>query len=143
MATVYSRFGATNAPKVGLGWGGTAKTVWDTYALTTTQLNSTSTIVQMCWVPKNARILDLKLVCDDMDSSTGLAFNVGDSGSATRFISASAVGQTATSATIAITAIGYKFTADTAILVAVQAAATTAVAGNIYLFVTYVMDETA
>jgi hypothetical protein len=86
------------------------------------------------------------LESDDLDSngSPSITLNVGDSGSATRYFSASTVSQAGTASTaLAAGAVGYKTTAKTRITIVPQANAATAVAGTIRLGMAYFVEGAA
>lgn len=106
-----------------------------------TALNDT---VGLFYVPKGAILVGFTLDSDDLDTGgPTITWDVGDSGSATRILSASTVSQAGGAARALITALGYQFTADTAIFATVHAAATTKAAGNISASISYVMGGLA
>ena len=88
-------------------------------------------------------MLSATLEASDLDTNGSplLTINVGDAGSATRFFSASNVGQAGTAATAtAATGIFHKYTEKTKITGTVQANAATGAAGTIRLLVLYTID---
>jgi hypothetical protein len=95
-------------------------------------------------LPANARIMGAILKCSDIDTngSPTITINVGDAGSATRYFSASVVGQAGT-VDVTMQAAGrlYKTTAKTAIVGSVQANAATGVAGTLELAILYVVED--
>lgn len=92
-------------------------------------------------VPKGAVILGVHLLSTDIDTggSPAVLLGVGDSGSASRLISGSTVGQAGGYGnTIATTGYAYQYTSETTIQVKVTTAPATAAAGTITYGVTYV-----
>lgn len=93
-------------------------------------------------VPKNAVILGVHLMSTDVDTngSPAVAYGVGDSGSASRLISASTVGQAGGyTNTIAATGFAYQYTAETLVQIKVTTAPATAAAGTLTYGVSYVV----
>lgn len=107
-----------------------------------TALNDT---LGLFYVPKGAVIVDFRLDVDDLDSngSPTLTYDVGDSGSAVRIMSASVAGQAAGRQNCLNAALGYQFTADTAVFATVHAAAATKAAGNLTATIEYTMPGQA
>jgi hypothetical protein len=101
-------------------------------------------VIPMLPVPNGARITNVVLSTDDLDSngSPAIVLAVGDTGSATRFISASTVAQAGGVTTLnQHGGHGYKYTADTIVNVkCTTAPATGATSGTIVLTVSYVYD---
>jgi len=90
-------------------------------------------------VPAGFTVTGIIAAASDMDSngSPTIALSVGDSGSATRFLSSSNIGQAGTTTqTLASTGLLYNYTADTDILVTASTGAATAVAGTLDLYLT-------
>lgn len=90
-------------------------------------------------VPAGFTVTGIIAVASDMDTNATptLALSVGDSGSATRHLSSSTIGQAGTSTqTIASTGLLYSYTADTDILVTASTASATAAAGTLDLYLT-------
>lgn len=101
-------------------------------------------------------ILGVNLGCDGIDAATSLSFSVGDSGSSTRYIATSTIGQSSTGGRVSATkqnALGYQpFATPTfatyttpslqtyLIQVKVVTSAATALAGNIRLLVDFTID---
>jgi len=104
-----------------------------------TALNDT---LGLFYVPKGATLKDFRLDSDDLDSngSPAITLDVGDSGSATRLMSASTIAQAGGRAYALTTAYGYQFPADTAIFATVHAAAATKQAGNLVATIEYTLD---
>lgn len=99
----------------------------------------TAQIVEAFVVPVGFIATGIIAVATDMDSngSPTLALSVGDSGSATRFLSSSTIGQAGTTTqTLASTGLLFEFTADTKILVTATTGSATAVAGTLDLYLT-------
>ena len=96
-------------------------------------------VIQMVKIPQGAKILDVVLSTDDLDTSTGLVLDVGDDGVTDRFIDGTTIGQTGGVARL--NEVGghlYEYTADNTIDVLVQVApASGAASGTINLSVTY------
>ena len=63
-------------------------TVWGTFSLTAALV--INDVIQMCKVPNGARILNIDLYCDDLDTNGTplIALDVGDGGSVNRFAQA-------------------------------------------------------
>jgi hypothetical protein len=118
-----------SGPHVGLGVVAFYATVTCTAAL------STADTANFFVVPKGFRVLYAQLAATDMDTGgPTLTINVGDSGSAARLFSASAVGGTGTTSVAMVAAsVGFLYTADTTITAVAQANATTPAAGSITL----------
>lgn len=104
--------------------------------LAVADLNQTTNQVALFRVPAGFIVTNVFASASDMDSGVAaLTFNIGDAGDPDRLMAASAVGQAGTSSTtLAATGLYYEYTADTDILLACQAAAATAVAGTITLY---------
>lgn len=106
-------------------------------SITTTAALTTADVLNAFVAPKGFRVFGATLVSTDIDTSVSptIALNVGDSGSATRFFSASNVGQAGTAATAtAATGLGYLFPADTLVTIVPSANAATGAAGTVQLF---------
>lgn len=96
-------------------------------------------------IPANAYLLDVIIDTPDLDSngSPAVVLEAGISGSASKFISASTVGQAGgiQKANVAGT-VGYSPTSDTPVIVKVSTApATSATSGTIKIALLYSMDE--
>lgn len=127
----------------GHGLGGTLKEWWVKGTFTAAPL--ITDYINMLWVPKGFRVTGCTISAEDMDTSTGITLDVGDSGDQDRLIAASAVAQantlkvdtlrpTALSSGVPTLGFGYKFTADTLIVVTVLAAPSgTGSAGSVFL----------
>jgi hypothetical protein len=97
----------------------------------------TGNIVEAFVVPAGFTVTGILAVASDMDSGSALTLSVGDSGSGTRFLSASTIGQTgATTSTLATTGVLYAYTADTKILVTCTLQGSSSVAGTLDLYLT-------
>lgn len=99
-------------------------------------------IIKLFRIPAGAKVLSVLTKADDADSngSPTIAFNLGDTGSANRYLSASNIAQAGGIAESAIGAAfkGYEYTADDTIQIAITAAAATQTAGAaIEVFLTY------
>jgi len=130
---------ATVQPRSGLH----TDSVAEVYAITTAfVLNDVVRMIKVC---KGMTILDVKCACDDMDSSTGFVFVVGDGDDEDRFILISTVGQTGGVALLTNrVGLGYTYTQDDTIdfKVTTAASGTPAPTGNIVLTVIYTMQPT-
>lgn len=124
-------------PQAGLlGEARTRKLLGRRVTLLTTDL-ATGSVVEAFVVPAGFTVVGIIAVASDMDSngSPTLAISVGDSGSSTRFLSSSTIGQAGTTTqTLASTGLLYAYTADTKILVTMTTGSATAVAGTLDLY---------
>lgn len=95
-------------------------------------------------LPPNARVHGATLKCTDIDTNgtPTVTINVGDAGSATRYFSASVVGQAGT-VDIGLQAAGrfFKTTAKTPVIGSVGVGAATGVAGTLELSISYVVED--
>lgn len=93
-----------------------------------------------CFIPAFAVITALGAYFPQMDTNVTplLTWDLGDSGSATRFLSASTGGQVAGG--IVATGVPYRYSADDNLVLKVHASAATAAQGTVYLTVSYVLD---
>ena len=125
---------AYSQPQAGpQGFARTKKVFGGTVSLATTDLVTTAQTAIMR-VPAGFVVTNIYALASDMDSdgTPTLAFNLGDSGSAARLLSASTIGQAGTSTTsLAAAGLYYQFTADTDIILQPSANAATAVAGTL------------
>src|SRR6478735_10252327 len=70
----------------------------------------TGNIVEAFVVPAGFTVTGILAVASDMDSGSALTLSVGDSGSGTRFLNASTIGQTGTTtSTLASTGVLYNY----------------------------------
>lgn len=116
------------------------------FTVSCTAAPATTDTINFGYLPKNARVLSMTLESTDMDTngSPTLALNVGDSGSASRYFSASTVGQAGTAAVAsAVTGLGYLTTDRTLITGVASNNAATGAAGTLYLTVFYTVEESA
>lgn len=124
-------------PQQGLqGFARTMKAFGRRVSLATTDL-AVNSVVEAFVVPAGFTVTGIIAVASDMDTngSPTLALSVGDSGSATRFLSSSNIGQAGTTTqTLASTGLLYAYTADTKILVTASTGAATAAAGTLDLY---------
>lgn len=122
-------------PQIGpQGFARINKTIGRTVALAVADLVTGNTVGAFM-VPKGFVVTGIIAVATDMDSgSAALTLSVGDSGSGTRYLSASTIGQAGTTTqTLATTGLLYENTADTEILITVTLQPATAVAGTVDL----------
>lgn len=91
-------------------------------------------------IPANCTLLNVILDSDDLDTngSPTIKWDVGISGTAAKFISASTVSQAGGIATANVAGtVGYTPTSDTAVIAKVNTAAATAAAGTIRIAIVY------
>lgn len=141
MATYNSTAYSGVSPFASHGLAGNVKAAY--FEVATTAALTTSDVINFGYLPANARVLSMTLEATDIDTNASptIALNVGDSGSATRFFSASTVGQAGTaSVASAVSGLHYKTTDKTLIVGAPSANAATGVAGTIYLSVLYIVE---
>ena len=108
-------------------------------AAVTTSLAANDTLTGPS-IPAGAYLVDVLLMSTDLDTagSPTITLDVGISGSAAKFISASTVGQTGGVARMGLTTgLGYSPTSDTPVIVTVNAAGTTKAAGTVTLAILY------
>jgi hypothetical protein len=138
--TVYKTTLATALTKAAPSDGGQPITVYAELALTA--LANADTI-QMIPIPNGARVLDWTLGADDLDSNgtPTITLGLGDSGSSTRYVSASTIAQTGAAPvnTLLKTGFGYIYTADDMLTITVSAAIATFQAGTVRASLTYVI----
>lgn len=138
-------YNSTNVQnKTGVSAGGPAGNVLSAYAeVSCTAALTTADTINFFDLPTGARVLHMTMESTDLDTNGTplLTINVGDAGSATRYFSASTVGQAGTaSSTSAVTGLHYKNTAKTRIVGVPAANAATGAAGTIYLSCFYVVE---
>lgn len=145
MATAYSNpLAKTYGPTIG-GDGAARKQIvcGGVFALLAAQVGTINNTIDLFWVPKGFVVTGLRVDCTDVDTgSAAITWDLGDSGSATRLLSADTVGQSAGSTT-ALQAGGfmYKFTARTLITAKVHAAAATGADGTMKVAIHGFVDE--
>ena len=104
---------------------------------------TTADVFNFGYLPAGARVLAATLEATDLDTNgtPTLAINVGDSGSGTRYFSASTVGQAGTaSVASAVAGLHYKNTSKTLVTGAPSANAATGTTGTIYLSILYTVE---
>jgi hypothetical protein len=137
---------AANSPQsrllagAGHGLGGNVKVSFGEVAFTGTITTADSANVLN--LPIGAVVLAVTLEADDLDTggSPSITLNVGDAGSANRYIAATTAAQTgATAVATAATGLLYTVTGtnDTTVRIAVAANAATSAAGSVRVAVTY------
>lgn len=143
MATYETDLSRTYGLVVGPGASRQTVTATAIVAMTTAMIDNANDDVGLFYVPKGAVIVGATISATDMDSSTGLAIDVGDAGDEDRLIAASTVGQAGTlSSALAPAGHLYKYTAETQIRAYIQTAASgTPAAGTLKVSVTYFVDE--
>ena len=116
----------------GQGFSRTKKVFGGTVPLALTDVNQTANGVSVCRVPAGFTLTGLYAVAGSI-LGAAMTINLGDTGSATRLLSASTFGQS-TTATTALAATGsyYTYPTDTEIILQPQAAGTAA--GNVTIY---------
>lgn len=100
-------------------------------------------VIEMVKIPAGSTILDMTLTSTDIDTNATplVGLQVGDGGSAARFIATSIIGRTGGMARLdQFAGVGHLYTVDDTIDVLIQAVAATKAAGTIRLAVTYTRD---
>ena len=126
MAVYYTPKAPSNGggPTIGVGGHRAGHVLEAQVAMTTAMIDSTNDDVGLFYAPAGFVVTHGSISATDMDSSTGLAIDVGISGTEALFFAASAVGQAATySSALAPAGHMYKFTARTEVRAFIQAAA--------------------
>lgn len=142
--TAYASSNATAPLAPSASHGQAANMQWQYCTIALTAALTTSDTMAFFTLPANARIHVGTLKCTDIDTngSPTVTINVGDAGSATRYYSASTVGQAGT-VDVALQATGrmFKTTAKTAIVGSVGTGAATGAAGTLELAIGYVVED--
>ena len=86
-------------------------------------------------IPANARVVGLEFTTESSGASAGVTAEIGDSGSAARYMAATTVYTVNTHGTLAIAGAGYTPTADTVVLLTFAGAPTVATVMKGCLFV--------
>ena len=144
MATYSSSQYTNNIPAAMHGMSGDLKVAYA--SITCTAAPSTTDTINFFYLPAGARVVLAILEASDMDTNASptITLNVGDSGSATRYFSASTVAQAGTlSSAIATGGHGYSNTSKTLVTGVAQANAATGAAGTIELTMFYVVEGQA
>jgi len=120
-------------PQVGpMGFAGTSKTIGRVVTVTATD-NTTGNTIGAFKVPAGFTVTGIIAVPTDMDSGANMTISVGDAASGVRYLSASTMGQAATTTTtLAATGLLFLNTVDTEILVTITVQGTAA--GTIALY---------
>lgn len=144
MATYSSSAYTNKTPFSTHGVAGNLKTAYA--SITCTAAPSTSDTLNFFYLPANARVHSAVLKSSDMDTngSPAITLNIGDSGSAARYFSASTAAQAGTvDSTMAAAGRFYKTTARTLVTGVAQANAATGAAGTLELSITYAVEDAA
>lgn len=142
MATYETTLSSTSGLVVGPGVSRQVVCATAIVAFTTAMIDNANDDCGLFRVPKGAVIVGGTISATDMDSSTGLAIDVGDSGDEDRLFAASTVGQAATlSSALAPAGHLYKYTAETQIRAYIQTAASSGAAGTFKVSLLYFVDE--
>ena len=110
-------------------------------AVSTAMIDNANDEVGLAWVPKGFMPTGIVFNTTDMDSSTGLLWDVGDDGDEDRLIAAFSGQAAGTSQTVRDVGLLYKYTARTLIKAYVNTAATTGVAGTLKGVLKGIVDE--
>lgn len=132
----------TATPTVGKGFARQSQSLGGAIALATGDLALNKT-VSLFKVPANFTVVSAVVQVTDMDTngSPAIAFSIGDSGSASRVVSASTAAQAGGAATINVAAItGYQFTAETEIVWTTTTASATPAAGTVTIYLIGYID---
>lgn len=125
MAVYYTSKAPANGggPTTGNGWFRNLIVLEAQVAMTTAMTDNANDDVGLFYAPAGFVCIGGTISATDMDSSTGLAIDVGDSGDEDRFFAASAVAQAATlSGALAPAGHFYKYTSRTEIRAYIQTA---------------------
>lgn len=106
---------------------------------------STGDVIMMMKVPKDACILDVRLIVDAL-SGGNYTFTVGDGNNAARYFGSISTGSTSAIFTAATTgfvasSVGYSYSSEDTIDITVGTATTATASGVIRLSVTYTMEN--
>lgn len=138
--TVYNSLAVSNkAPIVSHGENHQVQAAH--FTINTTAVLTTADTFNFGKLPANARLVGGYMNCTDLDASTGLTINVGDSGSATRLFNASTLGQAGGAALIPAAALDFQYTTETMITGSISNNATTTASGTIILVLLYYVEE--
>lgn len=110
-------------------------------AVTTAMIDNANDEVGLAWVPKGFMPTGIVFNVTDMDSSTGLLWDVGDDADENRLLAGVSGQAAATFQTVDPAGLLYKYTARTLIKAYVNTAATTGVAGTIKGVLKGIVDE--
>lgn len=110
-------------------------------AVSTDMIDNANDEVGLAWVPKGFMPTGIVFNTTDMDSSTGLLWDVGDDGDEDRLIAAFSGQAAGTSQTLRDVGLLYKYPARTLIKAYVNTAATTGVAGTLKGVLKGIVDE--
>lgn len=131
-------------PDIGPGWSRMTLTQCAILALATTMIDNADDDFGLFYMPIGAVVVSGYLSVTDMDSSTGLVFDVGDATVEDRLVAAATSGQTGIpiiTSLLNTTGHLYKYTARTQVRAFVKTAATTPVAGTLKFSLSYFIDE--
>ncbi len=143
---------ATGRVGTGHGMGGDTKTFHFKGTFTAAPL--ITDYIELGMLPKGLRVTGCTISATDMDTSTGMLMDLGDAGDADRLIAASAVGQantlktdtlrpTALTSNVVTLGHGYKYTADTLLVLTVGTAPSgTGSAGSVIVSVVMSLPTT-
>jgi len=142
MATYETDLSGGRGVVVSPGWGREIVTATAIVAMTTAMIDNTNDDVGLFYLPKGAVVVSAAIGATDMDAATTptLAFDIGDADDENRIIAAAVVGGGDYSNDMNQVGFLYKYTAKTQIRAYVQAAAGSAVAGTLYVAVSYFID---
>ena len=144
---------ATSRIGTGHGMGGDTKTFHFKGTFTAAPL--ITDYIELGYLPKGFRVTGCTISATDMDTSTGMLLDLGDADDADRLISDSAVGQantlkvdtlraTALTSNVVTLGHGYKYTADTLLVLTVDTAPSgTGSAGTVLVSVSGIIEGVA
>jgi hypothetical protein len=131
------------APVSGHGWYRDEKCLGGSVAIVTADL-ATGNTVALVRVPKGFTITGLRADLPAMDSNgtPTLALTIGDAGTAARLVASSTTGRAGGQITgLVAGAMGFRYTADTDILMTFATGSATAVAGTIVIYLFGFIDN--
>lgn len=129
-------------PQVGsMGFACTMKTIGRVVTLSATDLVTANTVGAFK-VPAGFTVTGIIAVPTDMDSGAALTLSVGDAALGTRYLSASTMGQAATTTTtLAATGLLFLNTVDTEIIITCTLQGAASVAGTVALYLVGFMAQ--
>lgn len=121
-------------------FGSNVAIAWGERDLATTEMEAAD-VVQMCRVPKGARVIAGWLYVDDLDTATTITIDVGDGDDPDRYVAASTTGRTGGVITFGRTATlqSYTYPAEDTIDIRTPAAGNQA--GKVLMYVLYTIEN--
>ena len=136
MAIYETALSGRRGAVIGPGWARQKIVITAAVAMTTAMLNNADDDVGLFNVPAGFVVTGITAAATDLDtgSAAALRIDIGDAGDEDRLIAAGAFASTgALTTALAVSGFLYKYSAQTQIRAYVQAAATTAAAGTLYV----------